>query len=718
VTDVRPFEDRRDRMFGRERDLQALQDRVPFRGLTAVVGRPQMGKSWLLTELARRLAHEHNPPYAVGFAESFGQTPDLLARAVADLYARWLSDAGMAEQARAVWEQQGKNLLYGLASSVSKVVSAVFETVAKPITVAIEEAINGLVAANETLTSGGLKLPTLHYEQARDLVSAVTRISSRPVVLFLDQWEKSPDAKAESHTLDAFLHHLDDWPVCHVVMALTPDEPAYGIVKDLTNSRPVVAQPYSLESLDLDNDAARGGLLHFLKGRIPAVDGVPEAQVLALIDGFPGVIGRWTDQREAMRSAEDLERFAADAHKYRFRELDSLLPELQADARRLAARLTLLPLAADPGVWDGIKPQVCDGLNPEMLDDLRLCRVLESAEPPSFGHVKRWDAARAWFIENRKNTIKPEAEALILAFASRIRDASANASAPTMALIVIGTTSGGKDLPDLHRAVCEAAMTLFGLPGDAHAILRGAQAARTEARAAPLISMSLFNTLIHAEAAGDRKRREAVLHEVRRLSRAYGEDATIRKVLAMGLSNALASEKQDGDLERRDTLLKELRALRLAYREDAAIREQLARGLFNSLIRAKLEDDLDRRDGLLDELRELAEAHDEDAAVREWLAKGLFNTLTDAKEENDLDCRDALLDELRELAAAPGEDAAVREWLAKGLFNTLTDAKEENDLDRRDALLEELHGLAVSFPADQFLQEVWRYAMEETTGKD
>lgn len=151
---------------------------------------------------------------------------------------------------------------------------------------------------------------------------------------------------------------------------------------------------------------------------------MPEAQILAAIDGYPGVICQWTSdyQREAMRTAEDLERVAADAHEYRFSELDSVLPPLQGDARRLAARLSLLPLAATPEVWNDIKPQVCDGLNPEILDDLRLSRVLESAEPPSFGHAKRWDAARDWFVEKRKHTIRPEAETLVLAFASRIRD--------------------------------------------------------------------------------------------------------------------------------------------------------------------------------------------------------------------------------------------------------------------------------------------------------
>jgi hypothetical protein len=687
-------------MFGRERDLRALLDRVRLKGLTAVVARPQMGKSWLLNELARRLAYEHKPSYAVGFAESFGQTPDLLARAVADLYIRWLSDAGMREQARMVWKQQKEKLLGGVATTVSKIFSEVFGKVAKPVTVAVDEAIKGLVAANETLISGGLKLPTLHYEQARDLVAAVNLISGRPVVLFLDQGEKSPDAKAESHTVDAFLRHLGEWLPCHIFVALRPDEPAYGIVEDLAQSLPGAAQVYPLELLDLNDTAARDGLVNFLTWRVPAARGLPEAQILTLIDGHPGVIGQWTSdyQREAMRSVEDLERVAADAQKYRFRELETLLPALQTDARRLAARLALLPLAADPEIWESIKLQVCDGLNPEMLDDLRLSRVLESAEPPSFGHAKRWDAARAWFTENRKNTIKPEAEALILAFASRIRDASANASVPTMALIVIRTTFGGRNMPELHRALCEAAMTLFGVPGDAHAILRGAKAARAEARAAPLIAISLFNTLIYAEVAGDRKRREAILDGLRTLSQKYGEDPAIREKLAMSLSNALASAKQDGDLERRDTMVKELRALHLAHGEDAAVCEQLARGLFNSLIRAELEHDLDRRDELLEQLRALSQAHRENASVRERLAKAVYNTLNDAKAAGYLGRRDALLGELRTLAREHHEDPAVREWLAKGLFNTLDDAKGENDLPRRDALLDELRALAVVGP--------------------
>ena len=76
---------RSDILFGRERDLQALAKRADQKGLTAVVARPMMGKSWLLAELQRGLS-DH---WLVGSAKSYGQTSDLTLRAVVDLYQRW-----------------------------------------------------------------------------------------------------------------------------------------------------------------------------------------------------------------------------------------------------------------------------------------------------------------------------------------------------------------------------------------------------------------------------------------------------------------------------------------------------------------------------------------------------------------------------------------------------------------------------------------------------
>jgi hypothetical protein len=40
------FPDRPERFFGRQRDLKHLVGRARHKGITAVAGRPQMGKSW------------------------------------------------------------------------------------------------------------------------------------------------------------------------------------------------------------------------------------------------------------------------------------------------------------------------------------------------------------------------------------------------------------------------------------------------------------------------------------------------------------------------------------------------------------------------------------------------------------------------------------------------------------------------------------------------
>ncbi len=326
----KPFPDRRERLFGRERDLEALCARVRFKGLTAVAARPQMGKSWLLAELARRLSQDHEPRHLVGFAESFGETPDLLLRTVIDLYTRWLSDAGYWQQAKMVWEQQKPNLLPGIAKTVARIFKETAGKAAKPVAVAVEDAINGLIAADQSLKTGGVQLPTLTYEQARDLVAAVAAISERRVALFLDQWEKSPDVAREAKALDAFIRHLDDWPHCHVFLALRPDEPAYGTVQKLEASLRGPVADLSPRAMQLADPAEQARLIRYVQRDVAAAARADDQTLLGLVDGYPGVIYQWTNdyQREHMRSRADLERVAADAQAYRFSELDDLLPKL------------------------------------------------------------------------------------------------------------------------------------------------------------------------------------------------------------------------------------------------------------------------------------------------------------------------------------------------------------------------------------------------------
>jgi hypothetical protein len=686
--------DRHAKLFGRAEDLQRLQARAWRKGVTAVVARPQMGKSWVLTELARRLTEDQY--YLVGFAESFGEGSDLWLRAVSDLYQRWLGNATYWEQARTVWDQQKQDWLPAFAKVFGKIIGEL-PGLAKPAGVAIQEAIEGLVAANQTLQIGGLKLPTLQYEQARDLVKSVAEVSGRNIVLFFDAWEQSKDPRFEAKTLAAFLSHADDWPDCHVFLALRPDDPAYEVVETLARAHPA-AQLYLLHEMNLDEPDERHRLLNFLHEQVPATERTSQSTVIDLIGGYPGVIYRWTseDQASQMTSGLDLRRVADDAQNYRFHELESLLRVLQGDQATLAIRVALVPVVAAP-----LRNFVIAGLSEDAADDLKLGKVLESADPPSYGHLKRLEAARAWLLGNRPAAVRGEGTVLISRLAQSVTDLDARHMFSAAALRELANVAHDKDWGAVAVALCQAASSLLDHSASASAMISGARTARSlqSFDAAPLLAIGLANTLAYAKAEEDLPRRDALLDELRALSAAYPAEAAVREPLANGLFNTLIHAKAAEDLPRRDALLDELRALSAAYPAEAAVREWLAMGLVNTLNDAKAEEDLPRRDALLDELRALHAAYPAEAAVREWLAKGLFNTLNHAKAEEDLPRRDALLDELRALHAAYPAEAAVREWLAKGLFNTLIEVEAEDNLPRRNALLDELRALCEAYPA-------------------
>ena len=202
------FPDRRDITFGRGPDLSHLLDRAQYKGMTAVVARAQMGKTWLLQQLARDLSEEPYD-YLVGYFETHGEGSDALLRAVSDLYTRWLSDATYLQQARMVWEQQQDGLLGRFTVSLGGMLDKI--GFGEPIAKVVNETLQGLVAANQSLRSGNLDLKPLQYDQARELVMLVTQVSPRPVVLMLDGWEKSSVLAMQSDTLDAILRHFDDW---------------------------------------------------------------------------------------------------------------------------------------------------------------------------------------------------------------------------------------------------------------------------------------------------------------------------------------------------------------------------------------------------------------------------------------------------------------------------------------------------------------------------
>src|SRR5437764_1285519 len=155
-----------------------------------------MGKSWLLTELARRLTHDLRPvsppaihfqtllcqpSYLVGFAESLGETADLLLRTVVDLYSRWLSDSSYWEQAQVAYQQQKRDFIGRAGEAVGRLFEKLSKGGPKPLEVVgglVKETFEALASANRELLTGGIQLPRLQIEQGRDLLNLVHKITN------------------------------------------------------------------------------------------------------------------------------------------------------------------------------------------------------------------------------------------------------------------------------------------------------------------------------------------------------------------------------------------------------------------------------------------------------------------------------------------------------------------------------------------------------------
>jgi hypothetical protein len=721
-------------LFGRAPDLLHLTARAQNRGITAVLGRPRMGKTWLLTELARRLSENPRPgpssitslhlgersPCLVGFSDPEGSTPDQMLRAVADLYTRWLADSTYREQAQVVYEQQKADWVGKTGEAVGSILKSVASLGVKSMEAVadvVNKALNAMAAANRDLVSGGIQLPRLQSDQTRDLLALLHKITSYRVVLVLDQWEKSPNLDLEGNILDSFLRHLDEWPPCHIFLGVRFSPEIDARLRTMrggfSRKRAAAGGPmdiYELPSMHLEeanSEATR--LLQHLRTSVSAASSVSDEELLRMVSGYPGTVETWTAPQNAslIDSSGKLQEYADDANNNHYVEFDSILLRLEDRARPVAMRLALLPGCANPEHWKVLKPIVLDSAAVNLLDKLTEKGVLQAPLAPTFGHATRGEAACRWFAERCPAEFGEICEDLIFRLAEQIQDAIPQVLPYAMGLFAISSVGGGIAVSRTAEALLVANRANFQDRSIDSLKLTSADFGLigNRSKAMPLLAMGLFNTLVYAKRENELTLRDALLDELRTLAETYPNNSAVREWLANGLVNTLSGAKEEKNLARRDALLEELRTLAKTYPDNSAVREQLASGLFNTFNYAKEENDLVGRDALLDELRTLAGTYSDDAAVRVRLACGLFNTLIYAKEENDRVRRDSFLDELRTLAGRYPNDSAAREPLARGLLNTLVYAKEEKDLVRRDALLDALRTLANARPDDAAVRE-------------
>lgn len=466
---VTVFPDRRDQLFGREAHVQKLMERASKGGLTAVAGRSLMGKTWVLTEVARRLCNEGGT--LVGYHESKAAESSHLLYAVSDLYARWLADSTMRAQAISLWERHKGNLV----PRVGQMIGGLFQGLAQQtplegLAALIRSAFYGLAEAQKDLQSGGLQIAPLPYDQALSLIELVVRVSNCRVVLILDAWEKSPSMRSEIATLEAFLKHQDAWLATHIFFGIRDPEAdstrvineAYQRARDLCRLSPA-GYVYGLVEMDLADLKECARMVNYVRGKVPAAVDQPDDRILELIDGYPGVLEFWTHEARctAMVDAEALEKEARNAHAIRYSELGGRLGQLNESQRMLAAYFAFFPrLNAER--WEIFRDILLNGQPDTAVHPLLDDGVLNDEGFPTYGHDTRHAAARAWFIEHKRPLIRRVSEQIIESLASRVTGVDRSSLPLIEALVACSEIAREVGADPILCCLLDAAQAAFG----------------------------------------------------------------------------------------------------------------------------------------------------------------------------------------------------------------------------------------------------------------
>ena len=423
---VEKFPDRRVELFGRESDVHRLLDRARQPGLTVVTSPPHMGKTWTLTEVARRVTEEGR--HLVGYYEAKTGEQSHLLYAVSDLYTSWLADSAMREQALSLWKRYRKELV----PKAADLVGGLFEKLGKPLgldTVGtlVRDAFLTLSAAQKDLAVGGLNLAVLPYDQALSLTQLVAEISGRRIVFILDAWEKSPTMRQEAKTIESFLNRRSDWPPTHVFAAVRSPDPLSADPEESSKIAEQLCRMSSaalslrLDPMHLNSTGEADRLVAHVQAHVDAAKEVSPEEILRLVGGHPGVVKFWLDSAAAgeMRSREDMQAKAQLAHSLRYVDLENRLDGLTGHHLSLAARLAVSAQFSESS-WDRLGKAFLRDDELAVLDDLCVGAVLEDRPYPTYGHDTRHSAAADWFVAHRRTVARRSVEEVVGALSKQI----------------------------------------------------------------------------------------------------------------------------------------------------------------------------------------------------------------------------------------------------------------------------------------------------------
>lgn len=419
-------------LFGRTIAINALVSRAAFPGVTAIVGRPLVGKTSLVLEVAERL--RSTDEYVIGYYEARGNVASHLRYAFMDLYTCWLTNASMREQARSLWDRHKSDLMPTVGRMFGRLLESLAGTV--PIGAAIgklvRQSFDGLADASSDLLTGGVPRAELPYEEARALAQLVRDSSGKRIALILDAWRPSLPTASDDDIIDSFLRHLDDWPNVHIIVAVNPSTltgtgsktSEHSFIRQLKSRHPFTFEVHELSDLDLSLESDRSSLCAHVRREIPAASQLSDDAILQLVGGFAGVLFFWsqTNRRINLTVPSELQRLAEDAQVVRYSELPQLFAKLRDAQLHCAAAIVSLP-QLDASKWNALRQLLAAKFDAgdSTLDDLTACGLLDSNSlAPTLGHQTRHLAARRWFLEERRALLTKTSEALVAQIASQM----------------------------------------------------------------------------------------------------------------------------------------------------------------------------------------------------------------------------------------------------------------------------------------------------------
>ncbi len=457
------FKDRSEELFGRKKDIEHLLQRVRRKGITAVSGRPQLGKTWLLEQVGWVL--ESHEQYIVGYNESTGESDDHLLRTVLDLYKRWLSSASMIAQAESIFKRHRGKLISG----AGKLFGIIFKDAVKLSGIPIDSTFKILEQYDQDLKTGGIKLSELDYEATLNLTKLVyDETVGKPIVLILDGFEKSPNIQKIFNMLEAFLKHINSWVPCHILLGIrnpelrtTESQEAYRLVEDLEKAS-ILASIMHLNPMDLEDVSESRRMIEYVYSIAPFTETVDENTLKRMIDGFPGVIKRIREKpdKKKLTQETELKKLVTDAQNYRYREFDKLLPNLKEDQLTIAIRVAVFNRLSKE-TWPLFREILCEGISQYAWEDLFQEKIFESSNFPSYGHDARHECAFSYFKRTRNSRVCNELETIINSLACEIKHIDGKYRHFASSLAGLHEKATSIKINNFSQALCFAARSLF-----------------------------------------------------------------------------------------------------------------------------------------------------------------------------------------------------------------------------------------------------------------